>query len=55
MSMSASLDEFAERKLAALEQRNLRRTLIETERLGPVEVKRRGKRLIASNDERCST
>ena len=45
--MSASLDEFAERKLAALEQRNLRRTLIETERLGPVEVKRRGKRLIS--------
>ncbi len=45
--MSTSLDEFAERKLAALEQRNLRRTLIETERLGPVEVKRRGKRLIS--------
>ena len=45
--MSASLDEFAERKLAALGQRNLRRTLIETERLGPVEVKRRGKRLIS--------
>ena len=45
--MSASLDEFAERKLAALEQRNLRRTLIETERLGLVEVKRRGKRLIS--------
>ena len=45
--MSASLDEFAERKLAALEQRNLRRTLIETERLGPVEVKRRGMRLIS--------
>ena len=45
--MSASLDEFAERKLAALEQRNQRRTLIETERLGPVEVKRRGMRLIS--------
>jgi 8-amino-7-oxononanoate synthase len=45
--MTASLDEFAERKLAALEQQNLRRTLIETERLGPVEVKRRGKRLIS--------
>ena len=45
--MSASLDEFAEQKLAALKQRNLLRTLIETERLGPVEVKRGGKRLIS--------
>ena len=45
--MSASLDEFASQKLAALKQRNLLRTLIETERLGPVEVKRNGKRLIS--------
>lgn len=45
--MSASLDEFAEQKLASLKQRNLLRTLTETERLGPVEVMRGGKRLIS--------
>ena len=33
--------------MAALKQRNLLRTLAETERLGPVEVRRGGKRLIS--------
>ncbi|HIM76579.1 MAG TPA: 8-amino-7-oxononanoate synthase [Rhodospirillales bacterium] len=45
--MSESLNAFAENKLAALKQRNLLRTLAETERLGPVEVRRGGKRLIS--------
>ena len=45
--MSKSLDQFANGKLAALEQRNLRRTVVETERLGPVDVLRGGKRLIS--------
>ncbi len=45
--ISGSLNAFAERKLAALKQRNLLRTLAETERTGPVEVLRNGKRLIS--------
>ena len=47
MTISHSLNEFAAQKLAALEQRNLRRWLAETERLGPVEVMRDGRRLIS--------
>lgn len=45
--MSKSLNTFAEHKLAALKQRNLLRTLVETERDGPIEVLRGGKRLIS--------
>ena len=45
--MSRSLNEFAEGKLKALEQRNLRRWLAETERVGPIEVMRGGRRLIS--------
>ncbi len=45
--MSTSLDRFAQGKLKALEQRNLRRTLAETERVGPIEVLRNGKRLVS--------
>lgn len=41
------MNEFAEHKLAALKRRNLLRTMAETERLGPVEVLRDGKRLIS--------
>ena len=47
IDISESLNAFAENKLAALKQRNLLRTLAETERLGPVEVRRGGKRLIS--------
>ncbi len=47
MTISHSLNEFAARKLAALEQQNLRRWLAETERVGPVEVMREGRRLIS--------
>ena len=47
MTISHSLNEFAAQKLAALEQQNLRRWLAETERLGPVEVMRDGRRLIS--------
>ncbi len=47
MKLSQSLDQFAGQKLAALEQRNLRRTLVETERVGPIEVMRGGRRLIS--------
>jgi len=45
--VSRSLNEFAEGKLKALEQRNLRRWLAETERVGPIEVMRGGRRLIS--------
>ena len=45
--ISNSLDQFAEGKLRALEQRNLRRWLAETERVGPIEVMRNGRRLIS--------
>ncbi|MFQ5765080.1 MAG: aminotransferase class I/II-fold pyridoxal phosphate-dependent enzyme [Rhodospirillales bacterium] len=45
--MSESLDAFANGKLAALEQRSLRRTLTETERVGPIEVLRGGRRLVS--------
>ena len=45
--ISNSLDQFAEGKLRALEQRNLRRWLAETERVGPIEVIRGGRRLIS--------
>jgi len=45
--ISDSLNEFAENKLAAAKQQNLLRTLAETERTGPVEVLRAGKRLIS--------
>ncbi len=45
--ISNSLNEFAAQKLAALEQRNLRRWLAETKRVGPVEVMREGRRLIS--------
>lgn len=45
--MSESLNAFAENKLAALQQRNLLRTLAETERIGPIEVLRGEKRLIS--------
>ncbi|MCH7864881.1 MAG: 8-amino-7-oxononanoate synthase [Proteobacteria bacterium] len=45
--MPHSLNEFAARKLAALERQNLRRWLVETERVGPVEVMREGRRLIS--------
>ena len=47
MKLSQSLNQFAGQKLAALEQRNLRRTLAETERVGPIEVMRGGRRLIS--------
>ena len=47
MTISNSLNEFAAQKLAALEQQNLRRWLAETERVGPVEVLRDGRRLIS--------
>ncbi len=47
MKLSQSLNQFASQKLAALEQRNLRRTLAETERVGPIEVMRGGRRLIS--------
>ena len=47
IDISKSLNAFAENKLAGLKQRNLLRTLAETERLGPVEVRRGGKRLIS--------
>ena len=47
IDISETLNAFAENKLAALKQRNLLRTLAETERLGPVEVRRGGKRLIS--------
>ena len=47
IDISESLNAFAENKLAALKQRNLLRTLAETERLGPVEVRRGDKRLIS--------
>ena len=45
--MADSLDQFADEKLAALEQQNLKRTLAETERVGPIEVIRNGKRLVS--------
>ncbi len=45
--MSRSLDQFASQKLAALDQRNLLRTLVVTERVGPIEVMRGGRRLIS--------
>ncbi len=45
--MAESLDDFARGKLAALEQHNLRRRLTTTERAGPIEVIRDGKRLIS--------
>lgn len=45
--MSKSLDDFANGKLKALEQRSLRRTLTETERVGPIEVLRGGRRLVS--------
>ena len=45
--ISDSLDQFAEGKLRALEQHNLRRVLAETERVGPIEVMRNGRRLIS--------
>lgn len=50
--MSQSLDEFARGKLAAMEQRQLRRTLFETERREAAIAFRNGKRLIsfACND-----
>ena len=47
MKLSQSLNQFAGQKLAALEQRNLKRTLAETERVGPIEVMRGGRRLIS--------
>jgi 8-amino-7-oxononanoate synthase len=47
VTISTSLDQFARDKLAALEQRNLRRTLAETERVGPIEVMRNGRRLVS--------
>jgi len=43
--MVEGLDDFACRKLAALEERNLRRRLTVTERSGPIEVIRNGNRL----------
>ncbi len=47
-----TLERFAEDKLAALAERQLRRTVHETAPCGPVEVKRNGRRLISfcSND-----
>ena len=47
-----TLERFAEAKLAALAERQLRRSLHETAPCGPVEVKRNGRRLISfcSND-----
>ena len=50
--MSQSLDEFARAKLAAMEQRQLRRTLFETERGAAAVAIRNGKRLVsfACND-----
>ena len=47
-----TLERFAEAKLAALAERQLRRTVHETAPCGPVEVKRNGRRLISfcSND-----
>ncbi|MBI2584868.1 MAG: 8-amino-7-oxononanoate synthase [Rhodospirillales bacterium] len=45
--MSRSLDQFVDGKLKALEQRNLRRVLAETERVGPIKVMRGGRRLIS--------
>ncbi|NQV84792.1 MAG: 8-amino-7-oxononanoate synthase [Rhodospirillales bacterium] len=45
--MSKSLDEFANAKLATLEQQSLLRRLSETERLSAVDVLRDGKRLIS--------
>ena len=45
--ISKSLDDFAHGKLAGLEARKLRRRLVETERRGPVEVIRGGRRLIS--------
>ncbi|NQU62405.1 MAG: 8-amino-7-oxononanoate synthase [Rhodospirillales bacterium] len=45
--MSDSLNQFADEKLTALEQQNLKRTLAETERVGPIEVMRGGKRLVS--------
>ena len=50
--MSQSLEDFARGKLAALEQRQLRRTLFETDRLEDAVAVRNGKRLIsfACND-----
>ena len=52
MTAETSLDRFAAAKLKALEQRNLKRTLVVTEQIGPIEVIRDGKRLISfsSND-----
>jgi 8-amino-7-oxononanoate synthase len=47
MTAGSSLDNFAAAKLKALEQRNLKRTLVVTERVGPTEVIRAGKRLIS--------
>ncbi len=47
-----SLDRFAERKLAALERRRLRRTLTDSDRIGGVRISNRGAELIsfACND-----
>jgi 8-amino-7-oxononanoate synthase len=45
--MSNSLDDFAQTKLDALEAEGLRRRLTVTERTGPVEILRGGKRLIS--------
>lgn len=42
-----TLDEFAARKLDALETRHLRRVLIETDRVSPVDMMRDGRRLIS--------
>jgi 8-amino-7-oxononanoate synthase len=45
--MSDSLEEFARSKLAALEERSLRRALVETARTDGVHVERRGRRLVS--------
>lgn len=45
--MSRSLDDFAQGKLDALESQGLRRTQTVTERTGPIEVLRGGRRLVS--------
>ncbi|MBC8338958.1 MAG: 8-amino-7-oxononanoate synthase [Alphaproteobacteria bacterium] len=45
--MSNSLDAYASQKLTALKQRSLLRWLSETERVGPIEVVRDGRRLVS--------
>ncbi|MEQ9555277.1 MAG: 8-amino-7-oxononanoate synthase [Rhodospirillales bacterium] len=45
--MSRSLDDFAQKKLAALESKGLRRRLTVTERTGAIEVLRGGRRLVS--------